>query len=137
MKAKIIFSLMIIILSYPSIGQKNNSCELLIALLRHDEARKVFYFDKHTEVPIVFVDVRNYFKNCTIDDFYGREVKIVHDSSYLEQVNYSNVIINMLPQTENRHKIFAHYKMRNAIFQVNFKKRNGKIVVTKFEGGYY
>jgi hypothetical protein len=129
--------IMMSILFYPSIGQKNNSCELLAALLKHEEARKVFYFNKHTEVPIVFVDVHYYFKDCTITNYYGREVKIVHDSSYLEQVNYSNIIINILPQTGRTHKISAYYKMRNAIFKVNFKRRNGKIVITKIEGGYY
>ena len=120
-----------------SYGQNKTGCEILNALLKHSEAKKVFYFDKHKDVPIVLVDVNNYFGDCTIDDFYGRNVQIVHDSSYLSQTNYSNLIVNHISQPGNKYKISIYYKVRNAIFQMSFKKSNGKITVTSFHGGYY
>jgi hypothetical protein len=120
-----------------SYGQKKDDCEILKALLKHNEAKKVFYFDKHTEVPIVFVDTHNCFKDCAINDYYGRKVRIVHDSSYINQVNYSNIIINTLPPNPKKYMVSGYYKIRNALFYFNYKRWKGKIVITKFEGGYF
>lgn len=134
---KILLLLIIGILSNSCYGQNKTSCALLNSLLNYSEARKVFYFDKHKEAPIVFIDTHDYFKNCAIGKYYGRKVKIVHDSSYLGKRNYSNIIINNLTQTGKKYTISVYYKIRSAIFQVEFKENKNRMIVTKFRGGYY
>ena len=56
MTIRIILLVTINIFFLQAFGQKNKRCELLDALLRNDDARKVLYFDKHKDVPIVFIE---------------------------------------------------------------------------------
>ena len=134
---RVSLALLLSLLFYSSYGQKGINCDILKALLRHDEARQVFYFDIHKEVPIIFVDLDNYFSDCEIADHDGRPVKIVHDSAYLNEINYSNIIVNRLPSNPRHYMVSIWYKKRNALFYLNYKTKNGKIIITKFEGGYF
>ena len=118
-------------------AQKINRCELLNALLKHSEAKKVFYFDKHKEVPIVFVDAHNFFRDCVISNYYGRKIEFVQDSSQVGISNYSNIVINNFSQTSKGYKIGVYYKIRNAFYQVEFKRSGSNVIVSKFTGGYF
>jgi hypothetical protein len=113
-------------------------CEILHALLKSKTATEVFYFDKHTEVPIIFIDTNYYFEGCELISQSGRKVKIVHDSSFLNEVNYSNIIINNVPQKNtNRFKITLYYKIRKAFFEVDLKRIKDSLIVTECKGGYF
>jgi hypothetical protein len=118
-------------------AQESADCDPLAALLKYEKARKVFLFDQHKESPITFVDVKLFFRNCNIGNYYGRKVEIVHDSTYLRTSNFSNYIINNYTQTQHGYKISVFYKKKNALFTTEFKKKNNKLVVTRFEGGYF
>jgi hypothetical protein len=108
----------------------------LNALLSHHETKEIFYFDKHKEVPIVFVDVNGYFNGCDIRAYYGRKIIFSHDSSYYKIANYSNIIIDKLVQIQGGYKISVYYKIRNAYFWVEFKRKNNRFIVSKLSGGY-
>lgn len=137
MIVRFIFLLLILQVKNNLYAQNNTNCELFIALLNHEKAKKVFYFDNHSGTPIVFVDVLNKLGNCNLEKYNDRDVFLVHDTAYLNVSNYSNLLITLQAKSKKRIKVSAYYKIRNAIFQITYKKRNGKFVITKFEGGYY
>ena len=119
--------------------QQSQKCELIDALLKHEKAKKGFYFESHPEVPIVIVDTGNFFKDCSISgDYYGRKVEIVHNESDAGAVNYSNVIVNSISTSKsNKFRLTVFYKVRNAFFVVDLKKKRRRIVVSKFSGGHF
>ena len=76
MISRIIFTIIISSLFFSAIGQTKKNCEVLDALLKYDEARKVFFFDKHKDLPITFIDVNIIFNDCAFNDYYGRKGKL-------------------------------------------------------------
>lgn len=137
MISRIIFTIIISSLFFSAIGQTKKNCEVLDALLKYDEARKVFFFDKHKDLPITFIDVNIIFNDCAFNDYYGRKVQIVHDSSYIKAENYSSIMVSSFKKTRNVCKMSIYYKIRNAFYRIEFKRKNHGIVVSKFSGGYF
>ena len=137
MRLKTTFCLTVCAFNYFCFAQKSTNCQLLEALLKYDEARKVFLFDKHKEVPITFVDVNLFFKDCGFSKYYDRKIEVVNDSSYLDVASYSNIEITTLLETSKGFRMSLFYKLTNAFFTYDFRRKNNKIIVKKLRGGYF
>jgi hypothetical protein len=112
-------------------AQQNAECEILTGLLRDDKIRKVLHLDMNKSMPINFIDTRRFFKNCEIDSIYGREVKVIHDSSYISIINNSNIIINSLKKRGRKYKIELYHKIMEAYGYVELKKKGRRYIVSK------
>ncbi|HWJ29336.1 MAG TPA: hypothetical protein VNS32_22540 [Flavisolibacter sp.] len=133
------FGLLLIamIISCCSCVAQNNKCELLKVLLNDENARKIFYWDKHNDVPIRFVDIHHYFENCALGEMSGRKICFTNDSTELKIVNYSNIIISGFDKTIQGYKISFYYKIRNALFEAEFRKTSKGLTLKKFTGGFF
>jgi|SRR6185312_2774346 len=106
-------------------------CQMLTNLLKNDDIRRIFHLDLYKGVPIIFVDAKNYFSNCQIDNAFARPVKVVHDSSYQSIIDDSNIIIMSLVKKGNRYRIELYHKIMEAYGHIEFKKKRDKYIIKK------
>ena len=112
-------------------AQQNDKCEILTGLLRNEEVRKVFHLDMHKSMPINFIDTKQIFNSCEIDSVYGREVKVLHDSSYINVINNSNIIVNSLAKKGRKYKIELYHKIMEAYGYIELTKKGRHYIVSK------
>lgn len=128
---------MLIFLFYPSSAQIELRERLLIALLENDQARNTFKLDKHKDLPIVIIDVKDLFRGCILENIYEREVKVVNDTSTIAQKDASNIIIYNLSKKGGVYNIEIEQKYTGAYGNVKIRKRGQKIILTDFSVGYF
>jgi hypothetical protein len=136
MKIKVFLFFVIITANLPSHSQANK-CKFLDAVLEYESAKKVLYFDIHQEVPIVFVDVRHVFSGCPPGNLFGREIKIIDDSSQISEINYSNIVVEYFSQTNKKFILRLFYAKRNAFVIIEAKRKKNKVKIKKFSAGYF
>ena len=122
---------------YCSFSQNSNRCDLLESILKSDKARKVFLFDKHKDFPIRFIDVKLLLPECNIASYYDRKVTVVHDSLYKTTENYSDYLITNIVKTKKGFEVSIFFKVTNALFTAELKRKQHKFIVSKFSGGYF
>ncbi len=86
---------------------------------------------------LFFIDLKKNFAGCTIDKFYNRNVDIVIDSSLLNVNNPSNIIIVNLKKVSNNYDMEIHQKYTGAYGHVEFKRKRGAYIISKFLIGYF
>jgi hypothetical protein len=118
-------------------AQDTTGCSILAALLKHDEARQTFKFDKHKDLPIVFIDIKGLFNNCTLAPAYERIVKVNNDTLSINNRTPSNLIIYNLKRNKNIYDLEIQQKYTGAYGHILFKKRRGDWKVTRFAIGYF
>lgn len=134
---RFLFALLATFCFLSAYGQQSINCKILDAFLEDDNAKGVFGFEVYKGVPITIVDISRQFKECSVPDRYGRKVEIVHDSSYQEVVNSSNIIVYNVTRTHKRYKMKVYFKIRQAFGDIYFKKKKDYFVVSKFSVGNF
>jgi hypothetical protein len=122
---------------FKSYGQETDQCSMLRSFLSNPKAIEVFYLDKYKELPIVLIDAMGFFSECDIRIEKWRKIEITTDTSSKESINYSNLIVYVTKLTPKRYKMGVFFKVRNALFYFEYRKRKGKFVFTSAKGGYF
>jgi hypothetical protein len=136
MKLNVFLYFVVITTNLTSYSQTTR-CKFLDAVLEYEPAIKNLYFDKHQEVPIVFIDVKHLFSECSVGNRFGREVKIIDDSAQINQINYSNIVVEYFNDTNKEYVLRLFYPVRNAYVVIEAKRKKNKVRIKKFRTGYY
>lgn len=121
----------------------SDKCDLLKAILRDPEVRRLCWSMKHTELPLIVNDRGLLFYGCS-DSIDGRKLKITHDTSHY------TVYDTRLKKEKRRKAIFVLQEPRdkklefkvwdpvtNACIRLAFRKAKGKYVTLKHEVSYF
>lgn len=133
----IILSLFALCLPFTLQSQNSQHCLILTTLLRDTMACQTFKFDKHKDLPIVFIDKKGIFKGCNIPPFYSREIEVREDTSGINETNHSNIILLNLIKYRKKFKMEVHQKYTGAYGNIIFRKRRNEFTISKFEVGYF
>jgi hypothetical protein len=131
---------LVLILLVPSCylySQNSVNCKILNGLLRSSDFRATFKIDKNQNQSIVVNDIRDYFGSCLIDSIYGKDVKILKDTSGIGDAKSRNIIIYKLTKIEGKYKVEVHQKYTGAYGFVEFKNAKNKVILLKFSVGYF
>jgi hypothetical protein len=137
MPKKIILFTFLILFHSVGLCQNGHNCKVLNELLKTKRAQEVFDFQKYSELPIVFIDPSGSFRNCNLGDHDGRKVLISSDSAKASEKNHSNMLITNFVASKNKYKIAIFYKIKNALFEAEFRKARGTLTLIKFQGGFF
>jgi hypothetical protein len=119
-----------------SFGQ-SIKCRLLTVLLQNKEARKAFLLDMYPNMPIVFIDVKNFFPGCVMANYRERKVELVHDSSRLNKKDISNLEIKDFQAHSGRFRLVVNQQDSNAAVAAEFEENGNEIVVSKVTVGHF
>jgi hypothetical protein len=133
---KTLITLFLLISFQCAYGQENK-CDLLFVLLKNENVKQIFNLQRFKIPVIIFVDTNRFFEGCIIGSIYGRAVRIVHDSSYIQEENYSNLVLYNLLPTKKGFKLEVFYRVKQAYGWVEFKKKGNKFEVSKTSLGYF
>ena len=118
-------------------AQEKVNCGIINSLLQDKRAQRELYLDDYKNLPIVFTDIKNNFKECNIQSFNGRKIEIVHDSSYLSKKGVQYITINDLKSAHPKYTIYIYQKATGAAGRIEFIRTKNKMVVSKYKIGYY
>ncbi len=118
-------------------AQNNIDCRIVPVLLNYDKARQTFKFDKFKESPIVFIDNNHKLNGCSFDKFYGRNVSIMTDTTYLNKSDPSIIVIYNVTKNHGKYQIEIRQRYTGAYGYIEFKRTKDTFIVSKFSVGYF
>jgi hypothetical protein len=132
-----LLGLMFVASSFNVYGRDSTSCKVLMGLLKHKDAQRIFFFDEYKHLPIIFIDTKHKFENCSYLAINDKQVEIVHDSLYVQQKGISYIIIHSFKRRHKKYEIVIEQKATGAYGHIEFVKKGGEFVVSKFNIGYF
>lgn len=131
----VILSLLLVSFS-PSFSQDLLNCRVLVSLLSAKEAQHAFLLDLYKDSPIIIVDTKRKFGNCSVPDMYDRKVEIVHDSSCVLEKGISYIIVHDIRRKGKIFQVELQQKATGVYGSAKLKKVGGEIIILKFSIGY-
>jgi hypothetical protein len=116
---------------------QNGKCEVLRALIDDKHVRKAWLVDQNNNLPIIFIDIRGWFQNCTFSqDNYG-EIMVVHDSSYLSKQSLSYIVIKDFRHNSGKYELVCYQRATNALVIADLVEDKNIMRITKVKVGHF
>lgn len=122
---------------------KSENCEIVFTAMSSKATQKIFNFGKRKNVPIVIIDTSGYFKECSLNKIYGRDLKVSNDylllnPSQLKDTTPSYIFINRLYKRGVKYRVNFFYKWTGAFGFIELRKKSNQLIVSKSViNGYY
>jgi regulatory protein YycI of two-component signal transduction system YycFG len=112
-----------------------DKCEILNTMLKDSTIEVWYHLKEYPDTPVILIDLKRAFNDCSHNAINGRMTKLVTDSSIINQINKSNILVSFYSSGKRRYKIELYRRINHAYFWTELRMRRGKFFSVKSEGG--